>query len=132
MSNKLANINKLPLFYSPVFKMEKLFEHVFDDVFGLSFGLSNDINYHSNVVEVAVPGYTDKDISIHLENGYLTVKGERKTEHSTSTINKSFSIPNDCDPEKVEAKLENGMLTLTFQPLVIQEKKQIPINCKSE
>jgi HSP20 family protein len=90
------------------------------------------------VFEAALPGLSKKDIDITLQDGVITVSGERQerevTEHETvhCTENRygkfvrSFSLPGDVDEEKVDAKYTNGMLTITLnkvEPEVPEQKK---------
>ncbi len=77
-------------------------------------------------VEAAVPGMERKDIDIVIEDGVLTVKGERKDEHSESnrayftreigwgTFSRSFRLPTNIDPNKVSASYKEGVLTLAL------------------
>ena len=68
-------------------------------------------------VEVPVPGYKPDEIAVTLEDGVLTVTGKSEKRNFT----RAFSIPEDVDAERIEANVENGMLTLT---LALQPKAQ--------
>lgn len=69
-----------------------------------------------------VPGVEAKDINVHLENGVLTIKGERKQEREETrdgyhrmerkygTFTRSFSLPASYDFEKVNAETKQGVL----------------------
>lgn len=59
------------------------------------------------VAEVEVPGFSREDLEVSMTNGVITVRGEvgkRKTSYVTL-------VPKTCDPETLEAKLDNGLLT---------------------
>jgi HSP20 family protein len=93
------------------------------------------------VFEAALPGLNKKDIDITLQDGILTVKGERKehevteneTVHCTEThygnFVRSFSLPGEVDQEKVDAKYNNGILIISLNKVVaeVPETKKITI-----
>jgi HSP20 family protein len=73
------------------------------------------------VIEVEVPGMTEKEIAVTLANGTLTLKGERKPdkdaaftrqERAYGPFERIFRLPDDVDESRVEAKTKNGVLTL--------------------
>src|ERR1700691_2481949 len=75
------------------------------------------------VLKADVPGVELKDIDIQLENGTLTVKGERKSEteekgkgfhrmeRSYGAFVRIFTVPDSVDAEHVEAAYEAGVLS---------------------
>lgn len=80
------------------------------------------------VVKADLPGFDKKDINIGLNNGILTVSAshtenndekDEKTgkylrrERTASSYRRSFNVGEDVKPEEVNAKYENGVLTLT-------------------
>lgn len=77
------------------------------------------------VIEAEVPGLTRDDIDISVENGVLTISGQFKAaeqsdgacyhlrERRTGSFSRSFRLPPTSDPDKVEAALQNGVLTVT-------------------
>jgi HSP20 family protein len=80
-----------------------------------------------------------KDITLHLENNVLTIRGERKfqketkeenyhrIERSYGNFSRSFSIPVTVDEEKIRADYKDGVLKV-FLPKKEQAKpKQIRI-----
>jgi len=86
-------------------------------------------------ISMDVPGLTKSDISIKVENGAVKIEGERKEEkkgkyhHSERAYGKflrSFSLPDDVDSAKIEAKAENGVLELKLP----KNKKALPIEIK--
>ena len=76
------------------------------------------------IVEAELPGIERKDVKVDIKDGVLTISGERKYEKETEEENihrmervygrfsRSFSLPNNVDVDKVEAKLKNGVLTV--------------------
>lgn len=75
---------------------------------------------------VAAPGMTKEDFNIEVKDNYLTVSGERKLTnekkeknfHSIETqygsFSRSFSLPENVDGAKINAKYENGILELNL------------------
>ena len=78
------------------------------------------------VIEADVPGVDPKEIEVTMENGILTLKGERKFEKDTSGENykrveraygmfyRRFSLPDTANPEKIEARSQNGVLEISL------------------
>ena len=78
-------------------------------------------------VRAELPGIQRKDVHVTLENGVLMIQGERKREMEEKdekfhriermygAFVRRFTLPVSVDPKKVEAKVDNGILTL-FQP----------------
>src|SRR4029079_3759545 len=76
-----------------------------------------------------VPGIEPKDIHLNVENGMLTIQGERKlqneekganyyrTERSYGTFYRRFSLPDTADLEHISAKNKNGVLEITIPKL---------------
>jgi len=74
------------------------------------------------VLRADLPGMTESDVAIELEDNVLTVSGERKTEHedkregfyrverSFGRFSRSLTLPKGIDPEAVSARFENGVL----------------------
>lgn len=76
-------------------------------------------------VEVALPGWETKDISLEIDNQVLTVKGERREEHAPEgtyhlreiaggRFARLFKLPTFVDQDKAAATHKNGLLTITF------------------
>jgi HSP20 family protein len=76
----------------------------------------------SLVLRGDLPGMTEDDVDIEIKDGVLTVSGERKAEHEDKgegyhrverafgSFSRSLSLPQGIDPEKIEAKFDNGVL----------------------
>ena len=82
-------------------------------------------------VKMALPGIEPKNVHVDLHGNLLTVKGERtiKEENAEKHISeigygsfeRSFTLPDEVDAEKVHATFDNGMLMLTL-PVAEQTK----------
>lgn len=87
-------------------------------------------------VSADIPGVSPEDIEISLHNGLLTVRGERKFDHESSsvsfsrrerlpgTFSRQFNLPDSADQETVTAKTNNGVLEITIP----KAKKSKPIS----
>ncbi len=75
------------------------------------------------VVEIPVPGYKPDHIDITYKDSVLSVSG--KSERRTFT--RSLVLPDDIDPDHVEARVEDGLLTLTLNRRPEAEPKRIRI-----
>ena len=74
------------------------------------------------VLRADLPGMTEDDVSIELEDNILTVSGERKAEHEEKgegfyrverafgSFSRSLTLPQGVDPEAVNAGFEKGVL----------------------
>jgi HSP20 family protein len=92
-------------------------------------------------IEVDLPGVDKKDIDIDVNENTLTISGERKisdkveeddfykVESVFGKFERSFSLPEDADPNKIEAKNENGVLEVVIpkKKVVVQKPKKIKI-----
>lgn len=96
------------------------------------------------VVKADLPEVKLADISIHLENGVLSLKGERKFEHKDSnkggyhrlertygSFARNFSLPDTVDVEKVTAGFKDGVLTITLPKKEIAKPRAIQVNIAS-
>ncbi len=90
------------------------------------------------VMEVAAPGIKKEYCRVHInDEGNLCVAIENKMEHkeedkkqhylrrefSYSNYEQSYALPDDVNREGIEAKVDNGILTITL-PKVTKEEKQ--------
>ncbi|MCH6573592.1 MAG: Hsp20/alpha crystallin family protein [Bacteroidetes bacterium] len=74
-----------------------------------------------------LPGVKKEDVKILLEDGFLTVSGEKKNEfEGKEEINifrnerlfgkfeRKFELPEDINPDEIKAKFENGLLKISI------------------
>ncbi len=74
------------------------------------------------VLRADLPGLEQKDIEVHVENGTLTIRGERKEEREAKeedyyccerwagAFSRSLVLPPGVDPEKIQATFKSGVL----------------------
>jgi len=77
-------------------------------------------------LDIIAPGFKKEDFKIALEKNLLSISVERKVEEENKnekqikreyefkTFKRSFTIDEQIDTEKIEAKYESGVLTLTL------------------
>lgn len=97
---------------------------------------------NDNVVAVVeLPGMRKDDIEISLQDGILTIGGERKKAHSdgngesatrterfTGKFRRSITLPTRVDANKVNATYKDGILTVTLPKAEEAKPKQIQVN----
>jgi HSP20 family protein len=98
-------------------------------------------NTNAIVVEAELPGVDEKDVSVTVANGVLTIKGEKKlekeekgenyylTERSFGSFERSIRLPDTIDEGKVEAKFDKGVLKVTAakKPEAVKAERKIEI-----
>ena len=90
-------------------------------------------------VEVAVPGMRKDDFNIHLtEDNQLVISMEKKDENKEEKENKkylrrefyyskfeqSLYLPDDVEKEKINASVNDGVLSIDLPKMTVEEKKQ--------
>lgn len=94
---------------------------------------------HNIVLTAETPGVEEKDLNISVENGVLTISGERKMdneekqdnfhriERSYGRFTRSFTLPPTINAEDVKAEFNNGVLKITLAKREEAKPKQIKI-----
>lgn len=102
--------------------------------------ISEDKN--SYLMKLDMPGVKKQDVRIDLDGHQLTISAERREEKKTDkaeqrhrfseisygSYQRSFTLPSAVDENKVDAKFENGVLSLTLPKSVQSSTKQIAVN----
>ncbi len=94
-------------------------------------------------VRAELPGFRKEDLSLEVADGILTVTGHQKTEAksdkkdkeaATTTqerrVSRSISLPEHLNLDKIQARYENGVLTVTLPKREEVKPKQIAIEVK--
>jgi len=93
----------------------------------------------SFVLKADVPGVDEKDLDVAVHNGVLTVSGSRSAEERRDgesyaiyerqfgSFSRSFALPDMADGDRVEAKLVNGVLSLTIAKKAEAKPRKIAI-----
>ena len=91
------------------------------------------------VLKLEVPGMSEEDLKVSLENNSLTVTGERKFEKEEKeenfhrierrygTFTRTFRLPNTVDAEKVDASYDKGVLKVTLAKRAEAKAKTIKV-----
>ena len=104
---------------------------------GTSFYPSVDIAEDGKkiVLKTDLPGVEEKDIKLTVDDGTLTLSGERKFEKETTEENfhrverrfgsftRSFALPETVDTDKISASYKKGVLEVTLPKTESKEKK---------
>ncbi|HRX44020.1 MAG TPA: Hsp20/alpha crystallin family protein [Candidatus Dojkabacteria bacterium] len=144
---KIVKINQKPQdsLYTPVRSlMDDFFNFPtrWDDLYLRDFdNLSANIWEEENkiYVKMAMPGVKKEDIKISVTGDTLSIEGESKEEKEekekkyflktfqSCSYSQSFNLPSLVNPDGVEAKFEDGVLTITLPKAKESESKQISI-----
>ena len=93
------------------------------------------------VVKADLPGMEDKDINLTIHNGVLSLRGEKKSEHteerdnyhvmerSYGSFQRSIRLPDTIDEDNANARFDKGVLTITLpkRPESVSAQKKIDI-----
>ena len=95
---------------------------------------------HSYVIELAVAGFSKKDIEVTVENGVLTVESDREGNSESNGqeiihrgiskryFKKSFSISDDVEIRGAE--LKDGLLRISMEKIIPESRKRKEISIK--
>ncbi|NGP45917.1 Hsp20/alpha crystallin family protein [Bacillaceae bacterium SIJ1] len=133
-------------------ELDGLFERFFDDPFFTANPLSNEKSegvFACNikekkdryVIEAQIPGIDPDDVEIEIENNIITMKGEKKQyneteesdtemrviEHSYGSFQRSFSLPENADTERIRADQKNSILYIDIPKHKESTKRRIRI-----
>ena len=124
-------------------EINRLFEHDMDSSSGQMtlWPMRVDIREDENqiVIKADVPGMEQKDINVNVDNGQLTISGERKfddeenkesyhrVERAYGKFSRSFSLPNTTDMGKISAAYNNGVLEVTLPKLEEAKPRSIQV-----
>jgi HSP20 family protein len=92
------------------------------------------------VLRADLPGLSDKDVSIELDNNVLTVSGQRKSEHderkdgyyrierASGSFSRSLTLPEGVDPKDIQAQFDNGVLEVVIPKPEERKPHRVAIN----
>ena len=96
------------------------------------------------IIKAEVPGMTEKDITVQLENNLLTIRGERKmekdvkekdfrrVERAYGTFIRTFTLPNNVDFDRIAATTNNGLLEIEVPKKEALKPKTINVETKKK
>jgi HSP20 family protein len=140
----------------PILSFRREVDRLFDDLFrgsfpslGSGFGLGRAIGAWPNVelsetdreirITAEVPGMSEKDVELLLEDGVLTLRGERKSETEDKDrgyseryygrFERRIALPSNVDEQGAKADFKDGVLSVTLPKSAEAERgRRIPIN----
>ena len=142
--------NKRLSTFTDLSPLQESFDRLFNDFMSLkkTNGLK-DFNFSPScevleegsnyILKVDLPGVSKELVSVEVDQDQLTIRAERKEEKKSESKKKhlsemyygsyarSFTLPGPVDEKKVDAKFENGVLTVTVPKTESLKAKQIPV-----
>jgi HSP20 family protein len=106
-----------------------------------------DIREHDGhyTLEMELPGFAEKDVEVQVDGNTLSVASKKEVEtreesgtegrfllreRRMTTFNRSFTLPESADPEKISAHFRNGVLELELKKKPETKKRFISIESK--
>lgn len=125
-------------------EINKLFDLSYPDAGGL---FDRHVNPAVDIIEtpddfkvmIDVPGVERKDLDISIARNVVTIKGEKHVEKKgdkakryrsdswSGSFQRTLSLPETVDPDKVSAELKNGVLTISLAKREEVKPKQISV-----
>ncbi|EQD65348.1 Heat shock protein Hsp20 domain protein [mine drainage metagenome] len=92
-------------------------------------------------VYVFAPGMDQKDLEVRIQNNLLTIQGKRETltekdlkeatvyrqERFSGEFVKTLSLPDSVNSESIEARVKNGIVTITLPKKAALQPKRIEV-----
>ena len=131
-------------------------DSIFDDLFNELYSLPTSFLSKSGVdlspridisetdaaykIEAELPGINQKEIDVKIDNNILTIKGKKEDikeekeknyhlrERYYGAFQRSISLPNNIEPEKIKASFENGVLNISVPKNDKRTPKKIEIS----
>lgn len=92
------------------------------------------------VIQADLPGATEKDLDVSVENNMLTIGGERRFDQKVrednylrmerfyGSFHRTFSLPSTVDAQAIQAQYTDGVLTVTLPKRAESKPKQVKVN----
>lgn len=87
-------------------------------------------------LRVVLPGVSDKDVNVTLQNDQLVIEGERKAPEWSKTANRQLAygkfyaavaLPKELDTERLSCRMHDGVLDVQAPLAESMKPRQIPI-----
>jgi len=96
-------------------------------------------------IDIELAGISPDDVDINVENGILTVSGEKRTtekkegkegqyhsvERRYGSFVRSFQLPQGVDESKITANFDHGLLTIDIPKSALPQPRRIQIGARS-
>ena len=96
------------------------------------------------VLSADLPGLSESEVNIEVQDSVLTISGERKSEHeerkagyrrverSSGSFRRSLALPKGVDPESVSATFDKGVLKVTVPKPAQPVARKVQISAEGE
>lgn len=95
------------------------------------------------LINAELPGVKPEDVKISMENNLLTIRGEKhqnaeqsnervhRYERSYGVFERAFTVPSTVDAERITARYEHGVLTVTLPKAEKAKARQISVQVQA-
>lgn len=104
-----------------------------------------DVSEDENALQITMelPGVDPNDVRLSLENNVLTIRGEKKQQFDENNervhrfervygvFERTFVLPNTVDPDRIEARFENGVLVVRIPKAERARPREIRVSSSS-
>ncbi len=111
-------------FYHPLEMMEKILNNTNPIIQSRKYFV--DEKDDSFILEIPVPGFSQDDIQVEVENDMLVITGESTDSYWTDDFTKKFKLPNTVNQESIQAKISDGILKIDLA----KKKESLPKKIK--
>lgn len=135
----------------PLFGLRREIDRLFDDMAGGSersrWTPAVDVREtdKSLAIDVELPGIKPENVEVNVENGVLTVTGEKRSERSSEekdryhmversygSFFRSFQLPGGVDESQIKASFHDGVLTVDIPKAALPQPRKIQISKQAE
>ena len=97
----------------------------------------------NTVIRASMPGVSPGDIQVSIEDNVLTIRGQTAEEYQdegetylmrerrTGSFHRALRLPDSVDPDRVEPRYENGVLTITVPKAEAKKARQLTVQVGS-
>jgi len=135
----------------PFVSLQRQMNRVFDDMLGsmpeavASASLKLDVKEDEKAFHVTadLPGLSEKEVEVTFHDGMLCIRGEKKierdekkdtwhiVERSSGSFSRQLGLPSNIDTDKIEAKFDKGVLTVSLPKMPDEKAQSRKIEIKS-
>lgn len=139
MTKRFIPIHKRHIISDPINFLRREIDRLFEtntSIIGLNPEFEVKETKEGFIVTAELPGVSENDLNVTIENGVLTVSGEKKSEEvnegetyymaerSYGSFARSITLPYEPDEKKASATFSDGILRLTI-PRSASSKSQV-------
>jgi HSP20 family protein len=123
-------------------EIDRLFEDTVSGRGGATWMPPVNVRESGNEIslDIELPGINPDNVEITVENGMLTISGEKReerkedeegryhlVERSYGSFSRSFTLPQGVDEEQIDAEFQNGLLTVRIPKAALPQPRRIQI-----